>query len=101
MTRSRKGVAILSWVLAALGGGWVMLTLLSAYMTTTGYLDLEDVRTALPLPVFAILISLAIHLWPRIPGTPSPWPWCLPVYLGAGGPVILLLTVWLDQRYFP
>ncbi len=76
-----------------------MLTLMSAYMTTSGYLHLEDVRAALPLPVTAIVLTLGVHLWPRNPQSTRVWPWCIPVYLIAGGPVFLLIITWLDQHY--
>jgi chromate transport protein ChrA len=99
MTKTRKLLAVLSWVLGALGGGWTMLTLLAAYMTTTGYIQVEDLQSALPLPIAAIALALAVHLWPRKAASGRSWPWCLPVYLIAGGPVFLLLTTWLDQQY--
>jgi hypothetical protein len=95
----RKIVARLSLVLAMLGGGFAMLTLLSAYMTTTGYIQLENMLLALPLPVIAILLALAVHLWPQKTQLGRIWPWCVPVYVVAGGPVFLLITTWLDQRY--
>ena len=79
------------------GGGWAMLTLLSAYMTSSGYLHTADVLAALPAPVVAILLALVVHFWPRTLG--RFWPWCLPAYLVAGGPVFLLLLNWLDQHY--
>ena len=77
-----------------------MLALLSAYMTTTGYLDWEDVRAALPLPALAIILALSVHLWPRGPQLTRVWPWCVPAYLVAGGPLLLLVTAWLDQNYY-
>ena len=100
MTKARRVLAVVSWVLAAVGGGWAMLTLLSAYMTTTGYLHTEDIQSALPLPLIAVALALVIHLWPKASAPGRIWPWCVPTYLIAGGPVFLLVTTWLDQRYF-
>lgn len=74
-----------------------MITLLSAYMTTTGRLQAENLRAALPLPIIAVLLALAVHLWPRNSVSVRVWPWCVPTYLLAGGPVFLLVTTWLDQ----
>jgi hypothetical protein len=99
MTRTRKIVAVFSWVLAVPGGGWALLTLLSAYMTTTGYLHREDVLPALPLPLIAMLLALTVHVWRREASLDRVWPWCVPVYVVAGGPVFLLVTTWLDQQY--
>ncbi len=75
-----------------------MLTLLSAYMTTTGYVQSEDMRAALPLPLVAMMLALGVHLWPRQAGVGKVWPWCLPAYLLAGGPVFLLVSTWLHQH---
>src|SRR5690349_8569873 len=99
MTRTRKSAAIASWVLGFLGGAWAMLTLLSSYMTTSGYIQTEDVVKALPLPLIAILIALSVHLWPGTVRIHSLWLWCVPVYLVAGGPLLMLVMIWLDQRY--
>ena len=76
-----------------------MVTLLSAYMTTTGYLQEENVVAALPLPIGAILLALVVHLWPRKVKSSRMWPWFVPVYVLAGGPIFLLVTTWLDQHY--
>jgi hypothetical protein len=99
MTRTWKILAIISWILAALGGGWTMLTMLSAYMTTTGYIQVEDMVSALPLPLTACLLALAVHLWPRSARLGRIWPWCVPVYVVAGGPLLLIVNTWLEQRY--
>ena len=76
-----------------------MLTMFAAYMTTTGYLQREDMVVALPLPLIAILLALFVHVWPRKVQLGRVWLWCVPAYLAAGGPVFLLVTVWLDQQY--
>jgi hypothetical protein len=93
MTKAEKVIIAISWVLAVLGGGWAILTILSAYMTTTGYIQSEDVIKALPLPLGGIFLALAAHLWPPR----RPWYWFVPVYLVAGGPVLLLVMTWLGQ----
>ena len=99
MTKARKILAVISWVLAALGGGWAMLVLMSAYMTTTGFLQLEDVFSALPVALIAIILALGVHLCPKTSPVGRVWPWCVPVYVVAGGPVLLLVTTWLEQHF--
>lgn len=98
MTLAKKMAVIVSWLFAAVGGGWAMLTVLSAYMTTTGYLQRDNFYAALPLPLVAILLALVVQLSLRSQQSARVWLWCLPVYFVAGGPVLFLVVVWLDQH---
>ncbi|PWU13389.1 MAG: hypothetical protein C5B50_19455 [Verrucomicrobia bacterium] len=97
MTRTRTVLVVICWVLAVLGGGWAMLTLLAGYMTTTGYLHNEDVLAALPLPISAIFMTLLVHFWPKGCNSGKVWPWCVPPYIIAGGPLLLLGLTWVHQ----
>jgi chromate transport protein ChrA len=99
MTRTRKVLAVLAWILAIIGGGWAMLFLMSCYMTTTGLIQTDEMIWALPLPIVAVALALGIQFWPRKLPCVRLWPWCLPVYLVAGGPLFFLVTTWLDQQF--
>ena len=81
-----------------------MLITFSAYMTTTGYLQSDDLMVALPLPLISILLTLVVHVWPQKKANGllnyefgSLWPWCLTAYLIAGLPVYILLAKWKQQ----
>jgi hypothetical protein len=77
-----------------------MLTLMSCYMTSTGLIPTDQMMYALPLPVLALALALGVQFWPRNLNAPVRlWPWCLPGYLIAGGPLFLLVTTWLDQHF--
>src|SRR5215831_16201439 len=99
MTKIRKILAVISWALAAIGGGWGMLALMAAYLTTTGFLQLEDVVAPLAVALVAVLLALGVHLAPKKSPVVRIWPWCVPVYVVAGGPLVLIVTTWLDQHF--
>lgn len=98
MNRGRLVIVIIAWLLASIGGAWTLLTLFEAYMTTTSYLKRDAFRSALPLPVISILLALAAHFWPTHTQSKPVWPWCIPVYIVAGGPLLMLLLTWWDQN---
>jgi hypothetical protein len=100
MSRTRRTLAVISWILAALGGGWVVLFLLSNYMSTVVQIETSEALLALVLPLGALLLAAAVHLWPRRGDYARThiWHWFIPTYLLGGGASLLLLVVWSDYE---
>ncbi len=98
MTKNRKALAISALILAVLGGGWAMLFLMSCYMTSTGLIQTDEMIWALPVPATAVVLALLVQFYSRKTTSVKLWPWCLPVYLLAGGPIFLIIITWLDQQ---
>lgn len=98
MTRMRIIFILTCWVFAALGGGFAFLTILPTYITGTQHLQKGEMESAVLLSSAAMVLTAVTNVWPAQVESRRIWLGCLPAYLMAGVPVLLLVTTWIEQQ---
>jgi hypothetical protein len=97
MSRNRKTLTVVTWLLAFFGGAWTMFMLLASSMGSgTGLIPPSDLLRMLPFSIPGIGSSLILLLQSRRGEPLLFWYWLVPA-LVAGIPFLLVSVEWFHQ----